>query len=432
MNLLKQLYNSSLLRSFGAYTSFTMLNLAVPFFMMPVLTRYLTPTDYGVVSMFGVLLGISGPFVGLTIHGAVSVKYFDKTETDLPKYIGNCFFLLFISSTIVSLIIWLFAYPISSVSAFPQNWLWTVIFISVGQFVILMLMTLWQVQEKPFRYGVLQISRTLVEVSLIVFLVVVMSKNWQGRIEAQLLTTFFFASFSFLLLYKYKWLKFNYDWSYLKNALKFGIPLIPHTLGGLLITQTDRILITNMVSIQDTGIYSVGFQIATIINLLAASFNSAYVPWLYKRLGEDNPETKIRIVKFTYIYFVVIIVLAIGLSLFAPWFLSFYVGEKFAGAYKYTAWIALSFSFNGMYYMVANYIFYAAKTYLLAWVTFFTALVNIGFTYALIRMNGAIGAAQASALAFFISFILTWLLSARVYDMPWGLKKLIGKGNEAH
>ena len=30
-----------------------------------------------------------------------------------------------------------------------------------------------------------------------------------------------------------------------------------------------------------------------------------------------------------------------------------------------------------------------------------------------IRINGAIGAAQATALAFFVSFILTWFLSAR-------------------
>jgi O-antigen/teichoic acid export membrane protein len=74
-----------------------------------------------------------------------------------------------------------------------------------------------------------------------------------------------------------------------------------------------------------------------------------------------------------------------------------------------------------MYYMVANYIFYAGATHMLAWITFATAVANVAFNYVLIKMHGAVGAAQASALALFTSFVLTWMLSARVYRMPWTL-----------
>ena len=74
---------------------------------------------------------------------------------------------------------------------------------------------------------------------------------------------------------------------------------------------------------------------------------------------------------------------------------------------------------NGMYLMVANYIYQANKTHLLAWITLFTAVVNIVLNYVLIRANGAIGAAQASAASFFVGFVLTWILSARVCRMPW-------------
>ncbi|NLK71578.1 MAG: flippase, partial [Clostridiales bacterium] len=85
-------------------------------------------------------------------------------------------------------------------------------------------------------------------------------------------------------------------------------------------------------------------------------------------------------------------------------------------------WIALSYAFDGMYKMVVNYIFYAQKTYILAWITFLAAGINIILNYLLIKINGAIGAAQATTATFALQFLLTWFLSSRVYKMPWILK----------
>ena len=210
----------------------------------------------------------------------------------------------------------------------------------------------------------------------------------------------------------------NYK-TYVKDALVFGIPLIPHAFGGWVITWIDRIFINSMVSVAATGIYTVGYQVGMIIGLLAISFNRAWTPFLFEKLKENNSASKLRIVKFTYLYGVGIIVLALALSLVAPWFLEFFVSKDFHCAYKYVFWIALGYAANGMYFMVVNYIFYVKKTYILAWVTFFSAGINIVLNYFFIKANGAIGAAQATTITFFISFILTWILSARVYKMPW-------------
>ncbi len=419
--MIKRIFNSSLIRGAGIYAFFSMINSAIPFFLLPVLTRYLTPTDYGIISMFLVLVGLSRPFIGINLHGAISVKYFDRADVDFPKYIGNCFLLLFISLAIVSGVFWLFAGPISELAAFPGNWLWAVVFVAFGQYLILVLMTLWQVQKKPVSYGIYQILQTVANLSITIFLVVLLGKNWQGRVEAQIITMFCFALFGFIWLYKNGWVKFAYDKAYVGNALRFGVPLIPHALGAIAITYTDRLFITNMVNVAETGIYTVGWQVAQIIGLLAMSFNNAYKPWLYERLKKNDFELKVKIVKFTYLYFVAILAFAVSLAFLMPWFLRFFVGQDFVTAGIYVLWIAIGCAFSGMYYMVANYIFYAEKTHILAWVTFITALTNIGLNYFFIKKNGAIGAAQATALAFFMSFILTWLLSAKAYKMPWNL-----------
>jgi O-antigen/teichoic acid export membrane protein len=192
-------------------------------------------------------------------------------------------------------------------------------------------------------------------------------------------------------------------------------------IGGI-----DRILINSMVGVAATGIYTVGYQVGMIIGLLASSFNLAWSPFLFEKLKENNYSTKIRIVKFTYLYGIGVIILALGLSFIAPYFLKIFISENFYSAYKYVFWIALGHAFNGMYFMVVNYILYVKKTYILAWVTFFSAGINVVLNYFFIKANGAIGAAQATTIAFFICFVLTWILSARVYKMPW----LFWRGNK--
>ena len=77
-----------------------------------------------------------------------------------------------------------------------------------------------------------------------------------------------------------------------------------------------------------------------------------------------------------------------------------------------------------MYFMVTNYIFYAKKTYILAYVTFSVTILHIGFLYFLINLNGAIGAAQAIMITSIITFLSVWILSHKVYKMPWKLKTI--------
>ena len=87
-----------------------------------------------------------------------------------------------------------------------------------------------------------------------------------------MVAVFVFAGIALVILSRDGWLKFNIKKQYMQSALSFGIPLIPHTLGGILIGFTDRLFITKMVGLEATGIYTVGFQVGMIIGLIEDSF----------------------------------------------------------------------------------------------------------------------------------------------------------------
>lgn len=421
--MIKKIINTSLFHSTGIYTLTQTINSAIPFLLMPILTRYLTPTDYGIVAMFGVLLSFAAPFTGLSIQGAIARQYYDRDEVDMPRYVSNCILILLSSTLIVGVVFYLLAEPISRISSFPMQWMWAVIIVSAAQFINHINLTLWQVQVKPIPYGIYQIAQTIVNLGFTLWFVVGLGMDWQGRIQAQVIAFGAFAVFGLFLLYHNGWIRLKVNKDYIKNALNFGVPLIPHALSGTIKTMVDRVMITSMVSVASTGLYSVGFQIGMIIGIFEDAFNKAYVPWLYERLKRNQYNEKIMIVKLTYAYFVVIICLGLALGIIAPWFLSFFVGSQFAGSGQFVLWISVGFAFDGMYKMVVNYIFYVRKTYILAWVTFSTALVSIVVNYFAIKYLGAIGAAYTYTLIGFITFLLVWLLSSRIYPMPWNLKK---------
>jgi O-antigen/teichoic acid export membrane protein len=69
--------------------------------------------------------------------------------------------------------------------------------------------------------------------------------------------------------------------------------------------------------------------------------------------------------------------------------------------------------------MVTNYIFYEKKTYILAWVTFANAVLSVCLNLFLIQKYGAMGAAYTFLITNFSIFVSVWILSNKVYPMPW-------------
>jgi O-antigen/teichoic acid export membrane protein len=275
------------------------------------------------------------------------------------------------------------------------------------------------VREKAALYGLFQNLQSAALISLALMFVVGLGLAWQGRLAAELLAWSTFAVVSLVWLWRSRQLRFSFDRPYARDLAGFGVPLIPHLLGAILMVQVDRLLLTNLVGVDETGLYTVGYQLALVIELFAVSFNNAYAPWLYRRLTDADDGVKRRLVRFTYVGFAVMLVLALAVATAMPWLAGHLLDPRYAESARFVPWLAVGFLFSGMYYLVANYIFYAQRTGWLAAVTMMTALINIPLTYALIKLNGGLGAAQAMAISFGLSFLLTWVVSQRVYPMPW-------------
>jgi O-antigen/teichoic acid export membrane protein len=418
MQLVYKILNSSLFKASGIYTLSSIINAAIPFLLLPLLTRYLSPEEYGIVSMYALLLSITSVFTGLSVHGAINRAYFDEKINNHKEYVWNSLIILFISSFLIFLIYFFLENYISSLTGVPASWVWTVVLVSFFQFVINSLLVIYQAQLLAFKYAKIQIGQSLFNALLTILFVIILLWGWKGRLLAQILSVLFFGIMAFFILYKYYSVK-KINFYFISHALKFGVPLIPHTIGGMLMTLTDRFILNNLLGLEKVGIYMVGLQLGMVLALITESFNKAYAPWLFEKLNQNNEDIKRKIIKFTYIYFFGITFLAFLTFFILKILLPIFVGEKFFKAEKVILWILLGNAFNGMYYMVTNYIFYAYKSHILAIITFIVGILNVPITFYLVKLNGEVGAAQSFMIVNILIFLFTWILSAKLYPMPW-------------
>src|SRR5208337_1129118 len=157
----KRVLASSLFRSSGVYTISSFINAGIPLILLPILTRRLTPVDYGVVAMFQLTINAIFPFIGMNLEGAIARKYYDKDETDFPSYIGSCLILVALSFLVISALFGVSFNYIQEVTQIPGPWLIYVLLVAICQFLTTVVLVTYQVSVQPIKYGVLQIFQSI-------------------------------------------------------------------------------------------------------------------------------------------------------------------------------------------------------------------------------------------------------------------------------
>ena len=347
---------SSLFKSSSVYTISSIINASIPFILLPILTRRLSPSDYGIVAMFQLLVSIIYPFIGINLEGAIARKYYDNLNTDFSRYIGSCFVISIVSFVIISIIFYANLKWLAHLVSLPENWMIFVLLTAFSQFSIAVLLVLYQTSLKPIKYGIIQISQSVLNILLTLLFIIYYKKTWEGRLEAIFISTFFFAILSIFLLIKSNKINLRSEKANYLHALKFGLPLIPHAIGAMLFTSIDRFFLTKKFGLEQTGNYTVAYQIGAIVSIITVAFNNAFVPWLYENLKKNDFDLKVKIVKFTYVYFFILITGAILLLVSFPLIVNLFINNKYNTVNSYSLFIVLGLVFQGMYFMVTNYI----------------------------------------------------------------------------
>lgn len=395
---------------------------SIPLILIPILTRFLDPVSYGEVAMFQTLVVGLAAFVGLSVHGAANRKYYDDNlqGAEFACYVGSCIQVL-VFSTCVVLIIMFFSHNwFSSWLGLSVEWLFWAVVVSALGFVVNMRLGQWQVRKQAGKYGLLQVSQSVGGLIFSLLFVVILLRGAEGRMEAIVLSCTIFAAVALYLLHKDGLIVF-FAWrpGFIKEQLSYGVPLMPHVIGAFLLFFVDRFIINAKLGLAQAGIYMLAVQLSLVLGLIFDAVNKAYVPWLFERLQRGERNEKQKLVVGTYIYFFVLVLIAVLSFFIGPFAVGLIAGQQYSSAGAFIGWLILGQSFKGMYMMVAGYIYYSKRTGLLSLITINSGLVNFALLFLGVGLFGLAGAAMAFAIAMALQFALAWVVAARLYPMPW-------------
>jgi len=267
----KRFGNSSLISDSAVYLASNLLNAAIPFLLLPVLTRYLNLAEYGQVAMFMTLIAALGAITGLNTNGSAGRKYYDHglSGNEFALFIGSCLWILVVSSLLVFLVLWAFQGRFAHWLALPPHWVLWAVAASTAGFIIQLRLGQWQVRKQARSYGILQVGQSLMNMLLSLLLVVGLSLGGEGRMMGLLATSLAFAALGLYLLARDGLSAIAWRSAYVKEALAFGVPLVLHVAGLFLLSVTDRIVVTTELGVAQTGLYHVAAQLAGALGILS-------------------------------------------------------------------------------------------------------------------------------------------------------------------
>lgn len=414
---------SDLISNGKIYLIANLVNASIPFLLLPLLTRYLTPAEYGEVAMFLALsVGLTA-FVGISVHGIATNMYYEygSDKCRQAKFVGSCIHVIFLSALTTLLVIIALSDFIQEKLGISQYFIFVSVIVALANSVIQLRLVQWQVRKKAKSFGLFQVSFGLCNILTSLLFVVTFNQGSEGRVDAQLISSALFTFIALFFLKKDNLYIINiFEMSSYKEICNFGIPLIPHIFGIFLLTSFDRVVISDKLGISEVGIYMVAMQLSMGLKVIFDALNKAFAPWLYEQLTIDNNHlVKIKIVKSTYIYCLSLFVFPLLTYFLASGAITIIAGYEYEKASGVLVWLVLGQIFAGMYLMVTNYIFYSKRTLPLSAVSMLSAIIHIGLLYIFIDMYGFVGAGVAFAISMLCRFILVWLVAIKVYPMPW-------------
>lgn len=401
------------------YGGFNLLNKAVPFLLLPVFTRYLSPEDYGMVAIFQTVILIAAPFVGFYSAYGIGRVYFSPDTFVLDEYVATVAWITAVSAVILCACVYPFLNMITAFLKFPSRWIFGSLVVAIATSTTYILLVLWQAQIKPIQTGVYQSFFSFSEILLAVYVIVFLGLGWRGRVISNVALSLLSLVCTFFILYRNGYLSCRFRWGYAKHALCYGIPILLATLAALINSTVDRLFIVRMQGMAEAGVYSIAVQISLIIAFIGQSVNQAYQPWLFKGLSTGSNEDKRKIVIATYLCGALFLFLSGMLAVISPLLLKIMVAPPYWRAAPFAMLLCFANAFYCIGGMGAHFLLFQERPSLLAGIVAFGALLNFPLNYIFISLYGTIGAAIATCCAQFAVLILSWYSATHYVSMPW-------------
>lgn len=422
MNPLLQIRKDSLIYGIGIAFS-----KGLSLILLPIYTRLFPPVEYALIEILTMTHIFLSLFINMGLDAAQSYYFFEQKKKGGKQKQSELVTSILKWNLSIGTLITLFAVLISPVLSFLLfegriRWeLFLVVFSGTLFFQItLQSAHIFQLLFRPWHYLGITFFQNLVSAAIAIGLIIWLDMGIMG----------YFIGFSLGSLIAGLvgwWLAREYiDWSastkeQWPRIFKFGMPLIPSNFAFYFMESSDRWILGFFHGGVVLGIYAVGFKLAMAMNLLVEPFRKACGPIIYKSMHES--ECQLMFPVMIRLYMGIGSAIVVLLTTASPFLVKLVTIADYFNAYNVVGLLGWKQLFYGLFLFSAMGIYKKEKTKLVAYISGFTALINLTMLYFFVPENSGEGAALAMLISFFLWNFLAFAISQRLWPIayPWAI-----------
>lgn len=414
----------SFIKNSAIYTIATVLTRGIAIFLVPIYTRYLTPTEYGMIDYFMILASIINLTIALEISQAVVRYYQDAVGIEEKRnYVATAFIFTIFVYVLYFITSFVFASELSYLFLDDEHM--SVLFIIAsgaiatnGIFYFVQNQLKFEIRPKDF--AIVSLVNVMLLGCITVYLLVVEYMGVESIFIAQIIANTIGSILAVYTARESYGFVFMYD--KFKEMIAFSYPLVFSGVAVFVALYIDRIAIKDMLGLEELGIYGIAYRFAAVAGLVMVGFQSSLMPLVYKHYQEENTPKDIS--KIFNVFSIFALFVVAGSIVFSREIIILFTTESFYGASSLIAILVMAVFFSNMY-IFAPGIGIAKKTKLTAFIMTLGAFLNLALNYTLIPIMGLSGSAMATLTSSIVIFVLYVILAYKYYPIPYKTKELL-------
>lgn len=397
------------------YMVVMVLQKGLSFFLLPLYTSFLSPSDYGILGVVTSISSLLAVFITMGLDAAAA-RYYYKNSQDASfskRLYGTVASSILTNAVLFGTIVilchkFIIDPLIGDIPFYPY------VFLGLLNVIVTPLYLLFQnycqtIQDGT-RYGINAVCFIVIHVTLIVIALAVLHLGVVGVLLANLAVAVIFFIYVIFAFFRHQ--QIGFDKPILKETYSYSLPLIPHFLANWSNGTLDKLLINGIRTEVDAGLYNLGQQYGSVMSFVANAINQSYTPWFYEKMNHPHDSLS-QIRKTAEFATFALSLIGIILSLFSKEILSIMItNPAYDGVWRIIPCIVFAYVFQGVYFFFVNILF-LKNTNVIFTITVTAVAVNVGLNLLLIPVCGYVGGAIACLASFFTKSVMALVVSQK-------------------
>jgi O-antigen/teichoic acid export membrane protein len=414
----------SFLKNAFVYALGDMLLLASGVVLLPLYTRCLTRTEFGVLEILERVSEVL--VVALVLRGlpqGVLVLYRQARDPERRGQVVGAGVLLAIAAVILGMVsLALVAGPLSDgLQLASPSLLIVMALASLIDGISVVILATNQARTESTWYVAISFTQFLTKVGLCLFFIVVLDLGIWGVLAASLARALLFA-----ILLIGRELKLGMCWpdsAVLGELLRFAWPFVPTGLCFFVLHSADRFFLLRYVDSGEIGVYGLGYRLAALVGIV--SLTPLFRVWSARMHDvaetERGPQLFARMTTYllgAYLF------AGLGLCLFQSEVIRLLADRAYLASGAIVAPVVLAYGFFGASSLCDAAFYVRRQTHYKARIALASTVLMLLLYAALIPTGGLMGAALATLGGLAGHAFLTWRVARRVYPVPYEFGRL--------